>query len=218
MKPFPMNWLGGLCAAAVLFCSLETQAHTIWIEPLGGKLIIRFAEPAGNYERSPGHLDSLSAPSAFTFVTNAPVMVESPKSTNHFLMVSASPANAAGAESIFTVRAARKPHFYARWQPAGAGAGTPLLTFDLVPTGKPGEARVHFRGQPLGGLKATLRTPDDMEKEIPVDAEGYVRFESKQSGLHLLTIAHYRESIAGFHLGRTYQQTSHNTALTWVQP
>jgi len=207
-----------LCASLALFWSIETQAHTVWIEPVAGKLIIRFAEPAGNYEKSPGYLDSLSGPSAFTVITNAPLMVESPRSTNHFLMVSASPTNVAGVESIFTVRAARKPHFYARWQPAGAGAGTPMLTFDLVPTGKAGEARVYFRGQPLGGLKATLRTPDDTEKEIPVDAEGYVRFESKQSGLHLLTIPHYRESIAGFHLGRTYQQTSHNTALTWVQP
>jgi hypothetical protein len=218
MKLLSTNRLGALCGALALLHAAGAQAHTIWIEPLAGKLIIRFAEPSGNYEKSPGHLDSLSLPSAFTVVTNAPLMVESPRSTNHFAMAGASPTNAAGAESIFTVRAARKPHFYARWQPAGAGAGAPLLTFDLVPTGKAGEARVYFRGQPLGGLKATLRTPDDTEKEIPVDADGYVRFESKQSGLHLLTIAHYREPIAGFHLGRTYQQTSHNTALTWVQP
>jgi hypothetical protein len=218
VKTLLNGWLGCLCGAFLLLPSLGAKAHTVWIETLDGKLIIRFAEPAGNYEKSPGHLDSLSVPSAFTVITNAPMMVESPKKTNHFLMVSASPTNVAGVESVFTVRAARKPHFYARWQPSGAGAGTPLLTFDLVPTGKPGEARVYFRGQPLGGLKATLRTPDDNEKEIPVDAEGYVRFDSKQRGLHLLTIPHYRESIAGFHLGRTYQQTSHNTALTWVQP
>jgi hypothetical protein len=218
MKRILNRWLGCLCGALVLSALSDAGAHTIWIEPLNGRLVIRFAEPAGKYEKSPGHLDSLSAPAAFTVVTNAPVTIESPKSTNHFAMPGASLTNAAGAESIFTVRAARKPHFYARWQPAGAGAGAPLLTFDLVPTGKPGEARVYFRGQPLGGLQATLRTPDDTEKEIPVDAEGYVRFESRQSGLHLLTIAHYREPTAGFHLGRPYQQTSQNTALTWVQP
>ena len=218
MKPHSNGWLGCLCGAFLLLPSLQANAHTVWIEALDGKLIIRFAEPSGNYEKSPGYLDSLSVPSAFTVVTNAPAMVESLKKTNHFLMAGASPTNVAGVESIFTVRAARKPYFYARWQPSGAGPGTPMLTFDLVPTGRLGEARVYFRGQPLGGLKATLRMPDDTEKEIAVDAEGYVRFESKQSGLHLLTIPHYRESIAGFHLGRTYQQTSHNTALTWVQP
>ena len=209
---------GFLFGALLLFFATDAFAHTVWIEPLDGKLVIRFAEPSGNFEKSPGHLDSLSVPSVFTVMTNIPVMVESIKTTNHFHLASASPTNVTGVESIFTVRAGRKPHFYARWQPAGAGAGTPMLTFDLVPTGKSGEARVYLRGQPVGGLKATLRTPDDTEKEIAVDADGYVRFDSKQSGLHLLTIAHHRESIGGAHLGRAYEQTSHNTALTWVQP
>lgn len=204
-------------AVALLLSVADARAHAVWIELLNGKIIARFAEPSGNYEKSPGFLDSLSGPSAFTVITNAAVMIESPKSTNHFQLVDAATTNVAGVESIFTVRAGRKPHFYARWQPTGAGAGTPMLTFDLVPTGKPGEVRVYFRGQPVGGLKATLRTPDDTEKEIPVDAEGYVRFESKLSGLHLLTIAHHREAIAGSHLGKAYHQTSHNTALSWVQ-
>lgn len=204
-------------AVALLLSVADARAHAVWIELLNGKIIARFAEPSGNYEKSPGFLDSLSGPSAFTVITNAAVMIESPKSTNHFQLVDAATTNVAGVESIFTVRAGRKPHFYARWQPVGAGAGTPMLTFDLVPTGKPGEVRVYFRGQPVGGLKATLRTPDDTEKEIPVDAEGYVRFESRQSGLHLLTIAHHREAIAGSHLGKAYHQTSHNTALSWVQ-
>jgi hypothetical protein len=207
-----------LAAALVLFQTGIARAHTVWFEPLDGQLVIRFAEPDGSYEKSPGHLDSLGAPAAFTVITNVPVGVVAPKSTNHFAMTGASLTNVAGVESLFTVRAARKPHFYARWQPANAGAGSPTLTFDLVPTGKTGEVRVYFRGQPLGGLKATLRTPDEKEREIAVDADGYIRFESRQSGLHLLTIPHYRENVAGFHLGRAYQQTSHNTALSWVQP
>ncbi len=207
-----------LLSLLVLVLTVSAFAHTVWIEPLDGQIVIRFAEPDGNFEKSPGHLDSLSGPVAFTVITNAARGVESPKMTNHFQMISASPTNAAGVESIFTVRAARKPHFYARWQPAGAGAGVPMLTFDLVPTGKPGEVRVYFRGKPLGGLKATLRTPDEKDKEIAVDADGFIRFTSTQSGQHLLTIPHYRENLAGFHAGRAYEQTSHNTALTWRQP
>jgi len=198
---------------------INTHAHSVWIEPSGdGQLLVRFAEPDGKFEKSPGHLDSLSIPVAFTLVSNAPVLVEAPKKPNHFMLTGASPTNVAGLETIFTVRAARQPHFYARWQPAGAGAGEPMLTLDLVPTGKPGEVRVHFRGKPLGGIKATLRTPDEKEKELEVDAEGFIRFTSNQSGQHLLTIAHYREPIAGFHGGKAYQQTSHNAALTWHQP
>lgn len=217
--PLP-RWLRQLVLLCVLAdLPVAVRAHSVWIEPLAdGQLVARFAEPDGRLEESPGHLDSLSAPSAFVLITNAPVVIEAPKRTNHFALVGASATNAAGLETIFTVRAGRKPHFYARWQPAGAGGATPLLTLDIVPTGKPGEARVYFRGQPLGGIKATLRTPDDKEQELVADAEGFVRFTSTQPGQHLLTIAHHREPIAGFHLGRAYTQTSHNAALTWRQP
>lgn len=207
-----------VCAAASM-AALDARAHSVWIEPLAdGKMVIRFAEPDGRFEKSPGYLDSLSAPLAFILVTNAPVAIEAPKQTNHFLLARVSPTNTIGVETTFTVRAARKPNFYARWQPAGAGAGTPFLTLDIVPTGTPGEARVYLRGKPLGGVKATLRTPDDKDQELVADAEGVLRFKSDQTGQHMLSIAHQRESNAGFHLGRAYEQTSHNAALTWRQP
>ena len=76
---------------------------------------------------------------------------------------------------------------------------------------------MYFRGQPLDGLEATLRTPDEKEKEYTANAEGFIRFDSRQSGQHRLSIAHHREPLAGDHGGRAYEQTSHNTALTWRQ-
>jgi hypothetical protein len=109
-------------------------------------------------------------------------------------------------------------HFYARWQPVGAGPGKPLLNLDLVPSGKPGEVRAYFRNQPLGGIKATLRSPDEKERELTADDEGYIRFKADQPGFYLLTIAHHREPLEGFHRGVPYKQTSHNTALSWKQP
>ena len=193
-------------------------AHTVWIEPTDdNQLVIRFAEPSGNLERSPGHLDSLSAPMAFTLVTNAPVAVDAPKKSDHFLLVGAASTNTACAETSFTVRAGRKPNFYARWQPAGAGAGKPLLTLDLVPTGKTGEARAYFRGSPLGGIKATLRSPDEKETELTADAEGFIHFTAKDPGQYMLTLAHHREPLAGFHGGVAYKETSHNCSLAWEQ-
>jgi len=213
---FPLAFLI-LCLLA-LGAATAARAHTVWIEPKENQLVVRFAEPGNDFEKSPGHLDSLSSLIAFMLVTNAPVAMEVPKKSDHFLFVGAGPTNTACTETTFTVRGGRKPIFYARWQPAGAGAATPLLTFDLVPTGKPGEVRVYFRGKPLGGLSATLRAPDEKESEIKADADGFLHFEPKQSGQYLLTIAHYRESLAGFHGGRSYSETSHNTALTWRQP
>ena len=112
----------------------------------------------------------------------------------------------------------RLPHFYARWQPVGAGAATPSLTLDLVPADKAGEVRVLFRGKPLPGVKAVLRTPDEKEQELTADGEGVLRFSSARSGLHLLSIARHRETLGGFTGGRAYDLTSHNASLAWRQP
>jgi hypothetical protein len=61
------------------------------------------------------------------------------------------------------------------------------------------------------------RTPDEQERELIADAEGFLRFEADAPGQYLLTIAHHREPVAGFHLGRPYSQTSHNCSLVWQQ-
>jgi hypothetical protein len=202
---------------SVLLGVATTCAHSVWIEPSHDQLVIRFAEPGMRFEKSPGHLDSLSAPLAFILVTNAPAAAEASKKSDHFLLSEAAPTNVVCAESAFTVRGGRKPIFYARWQPAGAGSMQPLLTLDLVPTGKTGEVRAFFRGEPLANIKAVLRTPQEEEHELTADSEGFLRFEAEAPGQYLLTIAHHREPLAGFHLGRPYQQTSHNCSLVWLQ-
>ncbi len=208
----------------LVVCATATQllAHSVWIEPGEDKQpVIRFAEPSGNLERSPGHLDSLTVPMAFQTApasTNVPTALNVSKQKDHYAITGVSGTNIIGVETSFTVRAGRKPSFYARWQPAGAGEGKPLLTLDLVPTGKPGEARLYLRGEPRGGVKVTLMTPTGDEKEFTTDAEGYVRVPATESGLYLLTVAHQREPIAGVHLGVAYKETSHNCALSWEQP
>jgi hypothetical protein len=207
----------GLCALT-LGAGTAAHAHVVWIEPRGHQLVIRFAEPGNDFETSPGYLDNLSSPIAFIFVTNAAASVEASKRSDHFLIVGASSANTACVETSFTVRGGRKPIFYARWQPLNAGAATPLLTLDLVPTGKTGEVRAYFRGQPLGGIAVTLRTPDEKEQQLTANADGFLHFESKPAGQYLLTIAHYREPLAGFHAGEPYKETSHNCSLTMQQP
>ena len=213
-----------LLAALSLIAHTDLYAHSVWIEPgSNGQLMVRFAEPDGRLETSPGHLDSLSIPVAFTLLTNTAVAVDAVKSTNHFLLVTAWSTNTACSETSFIVMSAagkpgRKPIFYARWQPSFETAGAPSLNLDIVPTGKAGEVRVYFRGQPLGGAKATLRTPDEVEKELVANADGFIRFESKQSGQHHLSIARHRETLAGFHFGKAHDLTSHNMALTWRQP
>lgn len=202
----------------VLFATAAAYAHTVWIEPLNNELVIRFAEPGDALETSPGYLDSLSAPVAFILGVNGTSMVESPKNTDHFLLKGTSSNATACVETIFNVRRGSKPFFYARWQPAYTAEAKPLLTLDLVPTAQAGVVRAYFRSQPLGGIKAILRTPDEKEQELLADDHGFIRFVSNQSGQHLLTIAHHREPLAGFYLGCPYERISHNVALTWRQP
>lgn len=212
-----------------LICSVLAAvngfAHSVWLEPnAAGDLMLRFAEPDGKFEKSPGHLDELSQPVAWKpGASNAPVALIVEKKSDHFQITDAKAADSVQAETDFQVmttpgRPGRLPHFYARWHPPGAGAATPSLTLDLVPTGKPGEVRVFFRGQPLGGIKATLRTPDEKEQELSADNEGYLRFAATQPGQHMLSIARHRETVGGFAGGRVYDLTSHNASLTWRQP
>jgi hypothetical protein len=213
IRPFLLT-LCGLTASALT----TVHAHSVWIESSDNQLMIRFAEPGEDFEKSPGQLDNLSAPIAFTFATNKPARVVVTKKTDGFLLLGASPTNVTCAETVFTVRGGRKPNFYARWQPAGLSAAKPSLTLDLVPTGKPGEVRVYFRSQPLGGAEATLRTPDGKDAELTTDAEGFLHFEPTQSGQYLLTVPHHREPLAGFYGGTPYAETSHNASLCWKQP
>ena len=162
---------------ALTLCAINSAfAHSVWIEPKDNQLMIRFAEPGDDFEKSPGQLDNLCMPSAFILITNVPTSIVVVKKSDNFLLVGATPTNTVCAEILFIVRGGRKPNFYARWQPGGAGAAIPLLTLDLVPTGKPGEVRAYFRGQPLDGIKATLRAPDEKETQLTADSKGFLRF------------------------------------------
>jgi hypothetical protein len=202
----------------IIGANLTVSAHTVWIEPKDGQLVIRFAEPGEKFETSPGFLDNLSAPQAFVVGPKTLTAVTSPKQADCFSLEKTSATNVVCVETRFTVRGGRKPIFYARWQSVGVEAGTPSLNLDLVPTGKPDEVRAYFRGQPLADVSATLRTPDEKEQDLKTDAQGILHFPVTQSGQYLLTIPHYREPLAGFYNGVAYKETSHNTALTWWQP
>jgi hypothetical protein len=128
------------------------------------------------------------------------------KKSDGFLLLGSSSSQAAQIETGFTVmgqpgdpqKPARKPYFYARWQPAEAGVGQPGLNFDLVPTGTPGKVCVYFRGKPLPGVKVKLYPPAEAEQELVSDATGLVQFSATKPGLYLLTAVHQRETISGF--------------------
>jgi hypothetical protein len=195
----------------------------VLIEPLAdGTLGLRFAEPDGKAETSPGRLDGLTPPVAFAVTDAAPRSLTTAKKSDHFHLADTTAAISACAETTHDVMApegkpGRRPVFYARWHTSLSVAATPALTLDIVPTGKPGEARIYFRGKPLAGAKATLHSPD-ADTEIVSDAEGFCHFETKKAGQYLLTLGRHSENLPGYHAGKAYEVTSHNASLTWRQP
>jgi hypothetical protein len=210
---------------AVLFTAPLILAHSVWVEPgSSGELVVRFAEPDGRLERSPGHLDALRHPVAWKVAgTNSPDPLVAGKKSDHFLLADTQTNNVVQIETAYAVlsapgRPGRLPNFYARWHPNLHVAARPGLTLDIVPTGEPGVVQAFFRGKPLPDIKATFRTPDEREVKLTADANGFLRFQSDQPGLHLLSIAHHRETLPGFSGGLPYDLTSHNASLTWVAP
>ena len=216
-----------IALALLSLLPLSVSAHSLWIEELPDRagVCVRFAEWGDEYEKSPGHLDSFSEVSGWTLNDKGePQLFDVAKKNDHFFLGQAPAGKPVFAQAHFTVRKlhedkpARAPVFYCRYQPAEGGAGTPALTMDIVPTGKPGEARVYFRGKPLPEVEVGLEAPGLKEKgTLKTDAEGYVRVEDvSKPGQYQLTIARYSEDLPGFYHGVPFGITSHSASLYWT--
>ncbi|MGV3660031.1 MAG: hypothetical protein ACO1TE_07595 [Prosthecobacter sp.] len=215
-----------LTTALLGLLSLTASAHSLWIEelPENAGVGVRFAEWGEDFEVSPGHLDSFAQVAGWTLDDKGePQVFEVSKKKDHFFLGKVAAKTPAFAQAQFTVRKlhedkpARAPIFYCRWQPEGAGAGKPAMTMDIVPTDKPGEARVYFRGKPLPNVEMGLHAPGKDQQKLTSDAEGFVRVtDLANPGAYLLTVARYSEDLPGFFNGVPYGITSHSASLYWV--
>jgi hypothetical protein len=199
--------------------------HSVYFEPNeSGQLIIRFGEFGDDYEESPGFLDSLDC--VYIWKTNVEGDVQALRSSKkrQGFDIDADDTYSVCAQSGFVIMTrgsspSRKPYFYARWISDFSQKAQPKLNLDLVPTGEPGVVRAFFRNKPLGGVVATLYTPDANDQELESDGEGFIRFETKpkEVGLYMLKIGRYREALPGFDRGTEHLLSSHNCSITWVQ-
>lgn len=215
-----------LALALLSLLPLSASAHSLWIEELpdAAGVGVRFAEWGEDFEVSPGHLDSFVQVSGWTLDDKGePQIFEVSKKKDHFLLGKLPAGKAAFAQAQFTVRKlhedkpARAPIFYCRFQPEGAGEGKPSLTLDIVPTGKPGEARVYFRGKPLPDVEIGLHAPGQDQQKLKADGEGFVRVaDLSKPGPYLLTVARYSEDLPGFFNGVPFGITSHSASLYWT--
>jgi len=209
-------------ASLILLMPPSLLAHSVWIEPgKDGALAVYFGEWGHEVEKSPGHLDSLTTTTAWsTTGSEKPQQLVVTKKDDRFDLGGVKPAQVVQAETGFGVmksgdKPARRPIFYARWQPAGAWEAQPALTLDLVPAGKPGEVRVLFRGKPVPEAKLTHWSPK-ASTDLVSDKDGLVKLPEAVPGLHMLTLARFSEEVPGFFQGSAYEIASHSVSLTWV--
>lgn len=205
------------------FSITASSAHSVWIETVEGKLVVRFGKVGVEYEKSPGHLDELSLPTAKDATGGK---IETEKAADHFLLKE---AKSEGPVVIFTMfpvmerpatgtkpASARWPQFYARWQVAGASV-EPVSKLDIVPAKEVGKATVYFKGKPLPAIEVVQILPDGKEKYLTSDASGVVTFTADGKGLHVLKVAGYSETVNGTHEGKNYTVISHNSSVAWNQ-
>jgi len=220
-----MKSLTSLTTALLACLTLSASAHSLWIEelPEHAGLGVRFAQWGDDFETSPGHLDSFIQVSGWVLDEKGqPQVVEVTKKSDHFFLGKRDLTRPAFAQAQFTVRQlhqdkpARAPIFYCRWQPDVWTQGKPAMTLDIVPTSKPGEARVYFRGKPLPNVEMLFFSPKVTDEKIKADAEGYVRApDMSKPGNYLLAVARYSEDMPGFFNGVPFGITSHSASLYW---
>lgn len=227
------NLLQTLALAATLGLSSGTAlAHEVWIEDLPtGQLVVRFAEYGEDFEESPGNLDSLSLPESWVATAEGVSKLTVTTAKDHFALADTNAKQSVQAETIFNVIGgkpggkgdqagpSRRPFFYARWYSFGTTeVAKPATNLDLVPTGKPGEVCVYFRGKPLADIEVFAHTPDGKELTFKSDKDGLVKVPVEQPGFYMLNCKRYREIIDGFSGGKPYTAVSHNCSVTWRQP
>ncbi len=201
------------------------QAHQVWIEQNGKTATLQFGEFGDNLrETTPGLLDKFVAPSA-TLVSakgNRPLALE--KTARGFVL-----AGAAGAgESIVAVDAAYPgwdsqkdgKTIHTIWVPAarfvtGFAAQQPVLDFDIVPAGKPGQFKVFYKGQPAAKVDVSAVIPNGWSKKATSDAQGLVSFDLPWKGSYVLE-AHYNDKTPGERDGKSYDAASFVTSLSFV--
>ncbi|MES2658111.1 MAG: hypothetical protein V4689_05805 [Verrucomicrobiota bacterium] len=222
LTPRPLFLSAGrflLAALAAISVNLAS-AHSVWIESLDGKLLVRFGEVGEMHEKSPGALDKL----VLDYAINAKgEKVAAEKGVDFFQLT---PKQACAIAASFPVMekpaqgdkpaSARLPCFYARWHVVGAAA-LPVSMLDIVPAQETGKATVYFKGKPLPAAELTLIKPDGKEIDLKADGEGEVKFTAEGKGLFVLLVAGYSEAATGNHEGKSYTVISHNSSLAWNQ-
>ena len=216
-----------LASLALAFAVPAAQAHHVWLEQDGKTVKLQFGEFSDNQrETSPGLLDMFVAPKATLVGAKGEQALSLNKTSKGFVL---SGVPAAG-ESIVAEDNAY-PTWETKedgktlthvWAPAarlvnGFAARQPKLAFDIVPTGKAGEFKVFYKGQPLPKVKVHAVIPNGWSKEAESDDAGAVKFDLPWKGAYVLEAEHV-DKTPGERAGKQYASATYVTSLSFVQP
>lgn len=217
------NWI--LVSALLATCG-AAQAHQLWLEQPAEGAVIRFGEFGDNLrEASPGLLDKFGKPVATLVTAQGEKAADGRKTANGFAL----PFKAAKGDSIvaedagyplYTVKKGdqelRNWYHPAARLITGFAAQTPRLTLDMVPSGKPGEFKVVYKGQPLPKAKVSLVVQSGWAKEAHTDEQGLVSFDMPWKGTYVAEVAHDERS-GGERGTEKYDGVHYVTSVTYIK-
>lgn len=221
-----------ITAIALAAAALAAQAHHVWIEQDAKGATLYFGEFGGNLrEASPGLLDKFVKPVAQRLSVKGDAALEPAKNAGGFALG----ARAAKGESIVAEETAypisenKSADKVTRslYQPAARlvtdfSAQKPVLTLDLVPTGKSGKDGVEFqafyKGQPLPKAKVELVNSSGWAQGHETGADGKLTAKLPWRGTYVLELSH-RDTAGGERTGgEKWDRASFVTSLTVQQP
>jgi hypothetical protein len=208
--------------AAGLLWAPSALAHHLWLEPDGSGAKLYFGEFDENLrEASPGLLDRFKPLPEARAVGAATQPLKVEKQPNAFAI---SGTIGAG-DSIVAEQgrvAERKQDgkvvrtlgiLAARWVPDFAERA-PVLTLDVVPTGKAGAFRVVHDGKPLAKAKLELKAESGWQRELRTDEQGLVTAALPWRGTYVIEIEHVEEK-AGGEAANAYDRKRFVTSLSF---
>ncbi|MDP3230065.1 MAG: TonB-dependent receptor [Acidovorax sp.] len=217
--------LAALLACATLTAVNTAHAHQVWLENAGGQARLHFGEFNENLrETSPGSLDKFTGVPVLEQVTGTSAQrVQGKLGKDAFAYTTSGTPDTLFAAPIYPLIDRSKRNLPAMvWQPSArwvAGLAKPVAPtapLDLVPTGKPGELKVVYKGAPVPKAKVQLAAPSGWTREAEAGEDGTVTFVTPWKGQYVAEVKHTDKTEGTTAQGEKYGEASYVTTLTFV--
>jgi uncharacterized GH25 family protein len=217
--------LATVLACASLTAVTTASAHQVWLENTGGQARLHFGEFNENLrESSPGALDKFKGVPVLEQVAGTNTQrLDGKLGKDAFTYTTTGTPDTLFATAAYPLIDRSKRNQPAMvWQPSArwvAGLAKPVAPtapLDLVPTGKPGELKVVYKGAPVPKAKVQLAAPSGWTREAEAGEDGTVTFVTPWKGQYVAEVKHTDKTEGTTAQGEKYGEASYVTTLTFV--